>query len=715
MAKPVINKVPEVYLTRMNDSKFDYYSEGAIVNTGGSGPNRTFLDWDNNISVKSDFGRQDFNSFRTTSTSNLTMESLFHICDKAYEKVSIVRQIMDMMSEFACQGVDVLHRETSKNKFIKEWFRLIRGPFVSERFCSMAERHANIPIKIAYAKITAPIEDELQRTVAGFDEEKIELQKAEKKSIPWRFTFLHPSTIEVLGGNAAVFVGKPIYALRLDKSLKAELIKLNKFAKPEDVAEFTTEINKAQENSKGGYLTLDPNRFEMYHYKKDDWQVWAVPIIKSFLDNLIDLEKLRLADSVALEGAISNIRHWKVGIIDPANINNSIAPTKAGINKMKQILANTLSGGTMDLVTGPEVSFTESATQVHKFLGSEKFKSTLDAIYDGLGVPSVLRSGGTGTTSSNNYVSIKTLIERLRYIRNMLIEFWTKQLIVIQKALGWKYPANIVFDEIILSDESLEKKLLLDLCDREIISEDAVREYFGYIPEIERIRLGKQMKSRDAGKLPAKASPYHNPQVEQDMQKLSLQSGDVTPSQVGVKLKPKKAGEKTRTELMDEQKNTQIKENTKVKMFNAKLSAGRPKNVKETKKRKHKPAKTRTKADQILVWAQGAASKISDILLPALLNNYNKKNLRQLTEAQSKELELIKFNMLCNCEPFTEITEDTAIAFLTKENTINPEISLIFSELYEDFVASNSRQPSIDEERFIQLIAYSKIKSEKYL
>ncbi len=711
-SKPIKVQEPEVYFTKGEQNKFDYYSEASLVNSGGSGPQRTFVDFDNNISIKSDFGRADYNYFRSATTANLTMDELFRICDKAYEKVSIVRNIMDTISEFSCQGVDVVHRETSKNKFIKEWFRRVRGQFVSERFCSMAERHANIPIKIAYAKLSVPVENEMIRTVAGFNEEEVKKEQIAKRSIPWRFTFLHPCSIEVVGGTAAVFIAEPSYALKIDKSLKSELAKLNKLVDTAKYNELDAEINKALSEAKGNLLPLDPSRFEMYHYKKDDWQIWAVPIIKSILDNLIQLEKLQLADSAALDGAISNIRHWKVGVLDPSNPNNSIIPTKAGINKIKQILANNIGGGSMDLVTGPELSFTESNSKVYQFLNPDKYKNTLDFIYDGLGVPPVLRSGGTGGTSSNNFVSIKTLIERLRYIRNMLVEFWTKQLIIIQRALGWKYPANIVFDEIILSDESLEKKLLLDLCDREIISEDAVREYFGYIPEIERLRLGKQTKSREAGKLPPKASPYHNPQVVEDMQKLALSSGDVTPGQVGVKTKPKNRGEKSRTDLMHEQKTLQIKENTKVKM---KLAAGRPKGVKEQKKRKPKPATKSAKADQILLWAQSSYNKLSEMLLPALLAGYGKKNSRQLTESQAQEVEDIKFNVLCNLEPFTEINQESLITILETENTISSNILKKFTKLFNDFIQINGRPPTVDERRLLQLISYSNIKSENYL
>lgn len=705
--RPVRPQAPEpLFMTPKEFMASADYAEGAIINSGGSGPSRTFTDFDNNISVKSDFGRRDFNYFRTANAEGMGMEDLFRACDMAYEKVSIVRNIMDTISEFACQGVDVVHRDRRKNLFMKEWFRKVRGVFVSERFCSMAERYANIPIKIAYAKVGAPVEEEMMRTTAGFDQEEVQKTLYVKRDIPWRYTFLHPNSIEPVGASLGVFIGEPVYALKIDKALKAELTKLNRLGKDEEYNKYSAEITKQLEKAKGNLIPLDPTRFEMYHYKKDDWRVWAMPIVKSILSNLIHLDKLELADSAALDGAISNIRHWQLGVIDPSNIQNSIMPTKAGINKMKQILANNIGGGTMDIVTGPELKFFESNSQVYKFLDPDKYKITLDFIYDGLGVPPVLRSGGS--TGTNNYVSIKTLIERLRYIRNMLVEFWTKQLIIIQNALGWKYPANIIFDEIILSDESLEKKLLLDLCDREIISEDAVREYFGYIPEIERGRLSKQTKNREAGKLPPKASPYHNPQTEQEMQKIALQAGDVAPSQVGVKTQPKKAGEKTRTELMDKQKVLQIKENTKVKM---KLAAGRPKGIKESKKRKPKPATKRTRADQVLIWAQSAYGQISDILQPALLHAYGKKNVRQLSNEQFNELEDIRFNTLCLLEPFTKITKEAVNACLAVEDSINVEVLTEFNRLYTRFIKDNGVEPSTDEKRFMQVVAYSNIKS----
>ena len=62
------------------------------------------------------------------------------------------------------------------------------------------------------------------------------------------------------------------------------------------------------------------------------------------------------------------------------DLEHKIIPTKAAINKLRDILASNVGGGTMDLVWGPELKFTESQSQVYKFLGTEKYQPVLTSI-----------------------------------------------------------------------------------------------------------------------------------------------------------------------------------------------------------------------------------------------------------------------------------------------------------------------------------------------
>ena len=81
-------------------------------------------------------------------------------------------------------------------------------------------------------------------------------------------------------------------------------------------------------------VPLDPERVSVFYYKKDDWSRWANPMIYAILDDIIMLEKMRLADLSALDGAISNIRLWTLG-----NLDHKILPNRAAINKLRDILA----------------------------------------------------------------------------------------------------------------------------------------------------------------------------------------------------------------------------------------------------------------------------------------------------------------------------------------------------------------------------------------
>jgi hypothetical protein len=132
-------------------------------------------------------------------------------------------------------------------------------------------------------------------------------------------------------------------------------------------------------------------------------------------------EKMKLADLAALDGAISQIRLWRVGSLD-----HKIIPKQDVIKKLRDILASNTGGGTMDLIWGPELDFKESQSQVYKFLGSEKYQPVLTSIYAGLGIPPTLTGASTGGGYTNNYVSLKTLIERLEYGRQLLTQFWQK-------------------------------------------------------------------------------------------------------------------------------------------------------------------------------------------------------------------------------------------------------------------------------------------------
>ena len=426
--------------------------------------------------------------------------------------------------------------------------------------------------------------------------------------------------------------------------------------------------------------------------------------------NINIIEKLKLADLAALDGAISNIRIFKLG-----NLDHKIAPTKAAAAKLSSILQNNVGGGTMDLIWGPDIELLESKTNVHQFLGEAKYTPHLNSVYAGLGIPPTLTGtyGASGTT--NNFISLKTLTQRLEYGRKVLMNFWTKEIEIVQKAMGFRYPAKIEFDRMDLSNEESEKALLIQLADRNLISEEIIQNRFGFDSDMEKIRIDREEKERQSSKRTRKAGPFHDAEFENSLKKIVLQNGVVAPSEVGLDLLPKKEGEENLQNL----KNSKLSNAPTTELVNDSPESlpgvpgqGRPRMSKDTQKRKTRVFKPRTGAS-LDIWAQDAQDKISDIINPLILNFYGKKNLRSLSSDEFKNLDYIKTQALFALKPFSNIDKDKISANI-KNTSKDTKTAILGYEYWLKNISNDlERTLTVDEHKLVKSIYYSALHTKE--
>ena len=592
---------------------FQQFSEAGDSYAGVTKANhyRDFKDIEPNRSVRPGFRTSDYHAFRPDERVPHKQKRAIKMCMDAYEKVGIIRNVIALMGDFGCQGINIVHENKSVEKFYQQWFKKCSGKERSERFLNLLYRSGQVPVYRSYANLTP----EVVKYVKSIGQDiTVEVPNFERNQIPWRYNFFNPVSLEVKDSNINLFLGRKNFQISpssfldnfKDGSIPAHMLD----TLPVDIKE------KIQNGERK--ITLDPERLSMFYYKKDDWSNWANPLIYAILDDVIMLEKMRLADLSALDGAISNIRLWTLG-----NLDHKILPNKAAINKLRDILASNVGGGTMELVWGPELSYTESNSQVYKFLGSEKYNSVLNSIYAGLGVPPTLTGmAGNGGGFTNNFISLKTLVERLQYGRDQLTAFWEKECEIVRKAMGFRKSPHITYDQMSLSDESSEKNLLIQLADRDIISHETVLERFKEVPSVEKMRLRREDKARDSETLPEKAGPFHPPPKPQDMK--------------------------------EEEANLNQVEKTN----DSDPSPGRPlfsKDEEPRKKRVEKP-KSKPGVAELITWVNDSFDKISEITTAAYLGVLNKKNMRGLAKSQSEELEQLKLHVLSNIEPLSEVT-----------------------------------------------------------
>jgi hypothetical protein len=530
-----------------------------IAKASLSSPSRSYINIDTATSIRPTFTQGDYDYFRPEEAvpSTSRMQDVMRMCQIAYDKCGLIGNVIDLMGDFACQGISIHYPNKQTEKMLQEWFRHVNfvnhasGNF-SERFLNTFYRIGTVPIYKTTAKLTAKNKRQLLRAMASGKIAKampdldIDLDTGVlRNEVPWHYTIITPWEIEPVGGDIAVFSGANQWGWRINPML---LSKMQNAGVEHDsyISKLPMEFMDAiaAGNQIGNLIPLPADKFRIFFYKKDDWEVFPKPMIYKVLDQIILLKKMELGDKAALDGIISNVRIWQLGSLD-----HQLAPSPEAAARLANLLANNLGGGVRDLIWGPDLKYTESNSNAYKFFGKEKYEPVLNQIYAGLGIPPTLTGTATASGVTNNYISLKTLVERLEYGRQALMHFWQQEFEIVRQALGLRKPITIRFEHMTLSDETAEMKLIMDMVDRNIISEETLIERAGEIPALERARLKKEEAARVKRKTPQKAGPYHNPQTDDDLKKIALQSGTITPGQTGIELQPKKPGEKSQMDI----------------------------------------------------------------------------------------------------------------------------------------------------------------------
>lgn len=435
------------------------------------------------VTVTEGFSRSDYDYFRPESAIPNNVNSIIDACMQAYNRFSIVRNILDMMADFTVKGIDVENRNDKAQKFGKEWMSKVMAPQKAERISLMLFLTANVPIQRLIGNIPGFNPKSSVKTVYK--------SPVPKGQIPVGYYIMDPRSIEApptifydgdFGNSASGY-----YELRLnEKRYKS---------KREGGLRFSGDFLEKEPTYRK--IKMTPDKHVMLFYKKHDFESMAVPLIYPIIRDLQIMEKLRLSDLAALDGAVSRLRIFKLG-----DIANGVFPTEAMFQRLNELLSQSVNGGTQDVIWGPDLKVETQESNLHLFLGKTKYAPTIESIFHGFGIPPTLAGSEGKIGYSNNFTSLRTLSERLAYVRSIIKKFFEYELDIVRQTMGFRHPFEIVFDEPVIGDEAQEKKLLIELLDRNIISEETVRDRFGTDPEIEKYRIKREARQREKMGLP---------------------------------------------------------------------------------------------------------------------------------------------------------------------------------------------------------------------
>jgi len=270
--------------------------------------------------------------------------------------------------------------------------------------------------------------------------------------------------------------------------------------------------------------------------------------------------------------------------------------------------------------------------------------------------------------------------------------------------MGFRLPAEIHFDSIVLSDEAAQKQLLIQLADRDIISQETLLERFREIPTIERVRVRREEKDRRGDAMPDKASPYHNPQHRDEIAKIALNK-DMLSNDYLENMGLPVGQDKVEEVKVDDTPISDMPNN------NPELEAGRPRFSRDKQKRKEKRVLPRSSGTNDVIWAMEAYSKVSDILNPIALTHFDKNNVRSLTKAELSELDKLKISVFSNLQLFQNIDETSIKNMLDNTKKVSANFKKSIENKVEEFVTTNNRQPNVNETKLIY--AFSLVENQK--
>ena len=631
------------------------------------------------ISVRDDFGRSDYEDTRPKERLPKTFSDTVHACRRSYTYVNIVRQVIDLMTDFAVEDMKFVHPDKSTKALIDVWAEKVGIREAADEFVRHLLVDGNVVAKRTTAKLAKPTQKQwMKKLRAEPDIDRITKDKEpNKREIPWKYNFLNVASLEWRGGELAKLTGDRQLSFTLSKQLIREMV--NPSADNADIvknlpADFRKRIQQKSKNSSKMKIDIDMDKVFISHYKKDSWQDWGTPFLLSILPDLFFKDKLRLAETAALDGVINVIRLWKLG-----DHTEGIMPNEDAVDHLLNILKANTGGGAMDIVWDSLIEMQEFYPPIDEILGSQKYEQVNKDILIGLGVPEVL-IGGQGGNFSNSWVQLKTLIERLQAIRNKLRDWLQNEVRLFCQGMGIKTLPKVKFSEINLQDENVTKRLIVGLLDRGIISVEAVHEAYGedFTLEVDRIRREQQLFDKKGIEVrsPMASNAVNSPSggVENPQNPANQESEENKDSGGGSETSPKE-------------------------------NEGRPPGTEDTDRDERTP-NPQPSADKI-VFGLDAVDAIDKHVVPAIIDSYGVKNARQLSAKQKQEIESMRRYVLANIKPNDKLDSDSLLSIAENSGQTNKRLYNSIGRSIKNFTKNKGNEPTTSQKKRIEAVAWA--------
>ncbi len=612
------------------------------------------------IGSQNGLGRVDFTG-SSTRFDALDEEELMKqrvaACREAYQNSGIVANAIDLMVDFALEGIIINHENRAIQRFMWSWAKRVKLGEVANEILKSYFLDSNTPILTFRGRMTAGemrqfksqsiLKGHMTKASAAKLFVKDDITK--KRVIPYKYAVLDVLKLHIDGGD---LFGFPIfeYDLGIDEARVLA-----------DPGQTGDEVFSSLKDALGqnvfdmlvrtGRLRIPADRLDLIHYKKDGYRMWANPFIWRTIDSLKFKKLLQDMDISVAESVINTLTIIAIG-----DTVNGLPPTPAMFAKMGNLLRTRSKSQT--IIWNDLIKVIAEYPPVEKILGKEKYEQVDIDIRSSLGIAEVILSGTGKGNFSNSFISVKTLVERLETARQILITWLQTQMNIVAKAAGFSKPAIIRLKHMSLSDEEAEKRLLLDLADRGMISYRNIIERFGenFDIEVQRMKEEDQFRRKNETKFPyvlVKTGKFGPSLANGPVPAMSLIDAETLDDRqtedADLKRKQNEMNLKDQEQAMKERKQAQKLPTQQGSQPN---SGGRPSTTKKPQKKTNKPrnrpkgednsGKGKSKAIAANIPDINLGEKIFDKLYVSLSNAYVKaqgfKNARSISQKHRENI-----------------------------------------------------------------------------
>ena len=406
----------------------------------------------------------------------VNVREAIELCQKAYANVSVFRNSIDIMSEFANAELYLEGGSQKSRDFFNQWFKKIKIWHLKDQFFREFYRSGNIFFYRVDGTIQAGDFTKLIKEIAD--------DKPTSSKVPVRYILLNPFDIVAKRGSS-------FETGAYEKILSEyELARLQNPVSDEDRETLNgLPENVRQDIQKGAYyqnglkIKLDPNKIIFVFYKKQDYEPFAIPFGYPVLEDInakLELKKMDQAITRTVENVI-------------LLITMGAEPDKGGINQnnlvaMQKLFKNESVGRVLvsDYTTKADFVIPD----LNKVLGAEKYKVLNEDIKQGLQNIIV----GEEKYSSTE-VKAEIFLERLKESRNaFLSDFLQPEIKRIAKTLGLKRYPTAKFRDIDVRDKTQLMRVTTRLMELGVITPQQGMDMFhtGEFPKSEEIATSQQ-------------------------------------------------------------------------------------------------------------------------------------------------------------------------------------------------------------------------------